>query len=178
MMNTEEAARAFKALGDENRLRIARIVAERGDVCACRLLDELDMTQPTLSHHMKLLRDCGVVKARKEGRWMHYSLNREVAGLPRCWKNWGSASNYSVDDKAASALLAIAFELSKDVLTDKDTEISPRGGIVGSCGRNSCADGCRARKARHQRRGACAPGRNRRQEALVRPEGEQNNEGR
>lgn len=80
MMNTEEAARAFKALGDENRLRIARIVAERGDVCACRLLDELDMTQPTLSHHMKLLRDCGVVKARKEGRWMHYSLNREVVG--------------------------------------------------------------------------------------------------
>lgn len=79
-MNTEEAARAFKALGDENRLRIARIVAERGDVCACRLLDELDMTQPTLSHHMKLLRDCGVVKARKEGRWMHYSLNREVVG--------------------------------------------------------------------------------------------------
>lgn len=80
MMNTEEAARAFKALGDENRLRIARIVAERGEVCACHLLDELDMTQPTLSHHMKLLRDCGVVKARKEGRWMHYSLNREVVG--------------------------------------------------------------------------------------------------
>lgn len=80
MMNTEEEARAFKALGDENRLRIARIVAERGEICACHLLDELDMTQPTLSHHMKLLRDCGVVKARKEGRWMHYSLNREVVG--------------------------------------------------------------------------------------------------
>ncbi len=79
-MNTEEAVRAFKALGDENRLRIAGIVAERGDVCACRLLDELDMTQPTLSHHMKLLRDSGVVKARKEGRWMHYSLNQEVVG--------------------------------------------------------------------------------------------------
>lgn len=79
-MNTEEAARAFKALGDENRLRIARIVVERGEICACHLLDELDMTQPTLSHHMKLLRDCGVVKARKEGRWMHYSLNREVVG--------------------------------------------------------------------------------------------------
>ncbi len=80
MMNTEEAVRAFKALGDENRLRIVGIVAERGDVCACRLLDELDMTQPTLSHHMKLLRDSGVVKARKEGRWMHYSLDREVVG--------------------------------------------------------------------------------------------------
>lgn len=80
MMNTEEAVRAFKALGDENRLRIVGIVAERGDVCACRLLDDLDMTQPTLSHHMKLLRDSGVVKARKEGRWMHYSLDREVVG--------------------------------------------------------------------------------------------------
>lgn len=79
-MNTEEAVRAFKALGDENRLRIVGIVAERGDVCACRLLDELDMTQPTLSHHMKLLRDSGVVKARKEGRWMHYSLDREAVG--------------------------------------------------------------------------------------------------
>lgn len=79
-MNTEEAVRAFKALGDENRLRIVGIVAERGDVCACRLLDELDMMQPTLSHHMKLLRDSGVVKARKEGRWMHYSLDREVVG--------------------------------------------------------------------------------------------------
>lgn len=80
-MNTEEAARAFKALGDENRLPESQGSSPRGAmVCACRLLDDLDMTQPTLSHHMKLLRDCGVVKARKEGRWMHYSLNREVAG--------------------------------------------------------------------------------------------------
>lgn len=78
VMDTEEAARAFKALGDENRLRIMGIVAERGDVCACSLLDELEMTQPTLSHHMKLLKDAGLVKAKKEGRWMHYSLDSET----------------------------------------------------------------------------------------------------
>ena len=77
-MDIEEAARAFKALGDENRLQIVKMIAKRDDVCACSLLDDLNMTQPTLSHHMKLLRDCGVVKARKEGRWMHYSLDSEV----------------------------------------------------------------------------------------------------
>ena len=77
-MELEDAARAFKALGDENRLRIARLIADKGEICACRLLEDFDMAQPTLSHHMKLLRDCGLVTARKEGRWMHYSLNHGV----------------------------------------------------------------------------------------------------
>lgn len=79
-MELEEAARSFEALGDENRLRIVETIAGKGEVCACRLLDELEISQPTFSHHMKLLRDCGVVKARKEGRWMHYSLDRETLG--------------------------------------------------------------------------------------------------
>lgn len=80
-------ARVFKALGDENRLKIVEHIAEQGEVCACRLLDELDVSQPTLSHHMKLLRDSGIVKGRKDGRWMHYSLEndvlREAAGAIR-----------------------------------------------------------------------------------------------
>ena len=78
MMNTEEAARAFKALGDENRLRIVELVAGQGEICACRILDELDIAQPTLSHHMKLLKDAGLVKARTQGRWMHYSIDRSM----------------------------------------------------------------------------------------------------
>ena len=77
-MELEDAVRAFKALGDENRLRIVRLIADKGEICACRLLEDFDMAQPTLSHHMKLLRDCGLVAARKEGRWMHYSLNRNA----------------------------------------------------------------------------------------------------
>ncbi len=68
-------AKVFKALGDENRLRIVNRICCNGEVCACNLLEDLDVTQPTLSHHMKLLRECGLIKARKEGRWMHYSLN-------------------------------------------------------------------------------------------------------
>ena len=76
-MDIEDAAQLFKALGDENRLRIVKHIALQGEVCACKLLDELSISQPTLSHHMKLLRDSGLVTARKEGRWMHYSLNKK-----------------------------------------------------------------------------------------------------
>lgn len=77
-MDTEKEARAFKALGDENRLRIINLISSQGEICACRILDELDIAQPTLSHHMKLLRDAGLVKARKQGRWMHYSMDESA----------------------------------------------------------------------------------------------------
>ena len=79
-METEKTALLFKALGDENRLRILKLVSQGEDLCACRILDELDITQPTLSHHVKILKDAGLISARKQGRWMHYSLNREVVG--------------------------------------------------------------------------------------------------
>ena len=66
-----------KALGDSNRLRIVRALLE-GEMCACRLLEQFSITQPTLSHHMKVLCDCGLVNVRKEGKWSHYSLNCET----------------------------------------------------------------------------------------------------
>ena len=66
----------FKALCDENRVRILALL-KRGEKCACKLLEALDIVQPTLSHHMKILCDSGLVVSRKEGKWMHYSLSRE-----------------------------------------------------------------------------------------------------
>ena len=66
-----------KALGDSNRLRIVRALLE-GEMCSCRLLEQFSITQPTLSHHMKVLCDCGLVNVRKEGKWSHYSLNCET----------------------------------------------------------------------------------------------------
>jgi ArsR family transcriptional regulator len=66
----------FKALGDENRLKIISMLGEF-EVCACRLIEGLNITQPTLSHHMKILCKCGLVNATKKGIWMYYSLNRE-----------------------------------------------------------------------------------------------------
>ena len=74
-MSTEhEIARIFKALSDENRIQILKQLRS-GEKCGCELLEELKITQPTLSHHMKILCDCGIVRSRREGKWMHYSID-------------------------------------------------------------------------------------------------------
>ena len=75
-MTEKQIATLFKAFCDENRVRIIKLLCN-GEKCACKLLDELNVTQPTLSHHMKILCDAGVVIGRKDGKWMHYSLSRE-----------------------------------------------------------------------------------------------------
>ena len=66
----------FKALSDGNRLTIMTMLAD-GEICACRILEALDITQPTLSHHMKILQRSGLVNVRKVGQWSHYSINRD-----------------------------------------------------------------------------------------------------
>jgi ArsR family transcriptional regulator len=67
-------ATIFKAFCDENRLTILELLST-GEKCACVLLEKLTVGQPTLSHHMKILVESGMVKARKEGKWMHYSID-------------------------------------------------------------------------------------------------------
>ena len=69
-----EISRVFKALGDENRLQILEML-RTGEKCACKLLDELHITQSTLSHHMKILCESGVVESRQDGKWTHYKLS-------------------------------------------------------------------------------------------------------
>lgn len=71
----EETAKVFKALCDPNRLIIVEML-QNGEMCACQLLDELNIGQSTLSHHMKSLSESGVVNCRREGKWMYYSLNK------------------------------------------------------------------------------------------------------
>lgn len=66
----------FKAFADENRIQILELLRD-GERCACRLLEEMNITQPTLSHHMKILCDSGIVVGRKEGKWMHYSISKD-----------------------------------------------------------------------------------------------------
>lgn len=69
--------RLFKALADTNRLMIVDMLS-CGELCACMILEKFNITQPTLSHHMKVLCDCGLVNGRKEGKWMYYSLNKNT----------------------------------------------------------------------------------------------------
>lgn len=66
-----------KALGDGNRMGIVKALSH-GEKCGCELLTQFEITQPTLSHHMKILSECGLVKDRKEGKWHYYSLNCET----------------------------------------------------------------------------------------------------
>ena len=73
-MNYEENAKIIKALSDPNRLKIVDILS-CGEKCACDILQHFDFTQPTLSHHMKVLIESGLVKVRKDGLWNHYKLN-------------------------------------------------------------------------------------------------------
>ncbi|MDY2628394.1 MAG: metalloregulator ArsR/SmtB family transcription factor [Lachnospiraceae bacterium] len=74
----KETAKVFKAFCDENRLQILELLRS-GEKCACKLLDDLKISQSTLSHHMKILCDAGIVHGRKEGKWVHYSINPEGA---------------------------------------------------------------------------------------------------
>jgi len=70
----EEGAKALKVLGDPKRAMIIDMLS-CGELCACKILEKFEMTQPTLSHHMRLMRECGLVNARDEGKWTYYSLN-------------------------------------------------------------------------------------------------------
>ncbi|MEG2929656.1 MAG: metalloregulator ArsR/SmtB family transcription factor [Oscillospiraceae bacterium] len=70
----QENAKVFKAFCDENRLQILELLRS-GEKCACKLLDDLHIGQSTLSHHMRILCDSGIVQARRDGKWTHYSIS-------------------------------------------------------------------------------------------------------
>jgi len=66
----------FKALADPTRLEIVDMIS-CGELCACMILERFSFTQPTLSHHMRILCNCGLVNGRREGKWTYYSLDGE-----------------------------------------------------------------------------------------------------
>lgn len=77
-----DTVKVFKAFCDENRLRILEML-RTGEKCACKLLDDLQITQSTLSHHMKILCDADIVQGRKDGKWVYYSINPKGADRAR-----------------------------------------------------------------------------------------------
>lgn len=66
----------FKAVSDETRLKIIDMLS-CGEMCACDILEEFSITQSTLSYHMKILSDSGLVNAFRDGSWVKYTLNQE-----------------------------------------------------------------------------------------------------
>jgi ArsR family transcriptional regulator len=92
MMN--ELLLIFKALSEETRLRIIKLL-ERGELCVCDITAALDMVQPKVSFHLSALKEAGLIKDRKQGKWIHYSLNekdlfRRMLILSACERMQGS----------------------------------------------------------------------------------------
>ena len=85
----EDYVQILKALGDDIRFQIFEMLRQ-GSLCACKIHEKLNITQPTLSHHMKTLCDSGIVLAERDGKWVYYSLNckklNEVIAFLGCRK--------------------------------------------------------------------------------------------
>ena len=71
--NSEARSKIFKALADSIRLRILGLLSSR-EMCVCEVMVALDLTQPTASHHLRILENVGLVEDRKEGKWVFYSI--------------------------------------------------------------------------------------------------------
>lgn len=76
-MNHLDASLICKAMADGHRLQILELL-KQGEMCACKLLEHFEISQPTLSHHMRILCEANLVSTRKEGKWSHYQLNKDT----------------------------------------------------------------------------------------------------
>lgn len=78
----ERLVAAFKALADPTRLEILRLVAaQAGPVCVCDIVDRFDLSQPTISHHLKVLRESGLLRTAKQGIWAFYEIEPDAAAV-------------------------------------------------------------------------------------------------
>ena len=97
----------FKALSDETRLRIIKLLAQ-GELCVCDITAALDLVQPKVSFHLSALKEAGLIRDRKQGKWIHYSLNdkdlfRRMLILSACERMQNSA--VSEDRKRLEAFI-------------------------------------------------------------------------
>ena len=111
-MNSEYL-RVFRAFSDERRLRVLEILT-RGEQCACVLLKELEISQPTLSYHMKILCRSGIVKERPVGPWKYYSIDAEGCGYAQRLLQEMSFGGANVEIKLIRALARLKKPLEKD----------------------------------------------------------------
>jgi ArsR family transcriptional regulator len=77
-----ELARLFKAMGDPVRLRLLSLIASHvgGEACVCELTDVFDLSGPTISHHLKVLREAGLISGERRGTWVYYRVHPEALG--------------------------------------------------------------------------------------------------
>jgi ArsR family transcriptional regulator len=79
----DQLASQFKALADPTRIAIVNQLSAADEVCVCNLTAAFDLSQPTISHHLKILRDAGLVESTRRGTWAYYRLVPEAVGALR-----------------------------------------------------------------------------------------------
>lgn len=92
MRNNLNPIKVFRALGDPRRALIVEMLS-CGELCACKILEKFSMSQSTLSHHMRLLCACGLVKYRNEGKWTFYSLDQDTIDNTKQYLSWITSDN-------------------------------------------------------------------------------------
>ena len=117
----------FKALSDRNRLRVFAALLDKEELCACQIVELLQVTGATASRHMAVLLSSGLVKSRKEGRWVHYRINRQ-------------------NDSILPLIQWLEDELNKDTMVLKDRKLLKN--IIACDPEELC---------RQQREAACCP---------------------
>jgi ArsR family transcriptional regulator len=128
-----EYFRVFRAFADPNRLRVLELLCE-GERCACILLSDLRISQPTLSHHMKILCDSGLVKSRRVGKWNYYSIDADGCA------HGGRLLNALADRKPERLLriarraLSFPRTVARSVASHPDTDDARKSGGRCCCG--------------------------------------------
>lgn len=102
MDHYEQDARRFKAFSDPIRLRILALLLRGGETCSCVLQESLPIGQSTLSHHMKILCDAGILIGRKDGKWVRYSFSEE--GIETAFRLLGAYTHRTDEGGNAMAL--------------------------------------------------------------------------
>jgi ArsR family transcriptional regulator len=113
----EELTIIFKALSDETRLRIIKLL-EQGELCVCDITAALDMVQPKVSFHLGALKEAGLIKDRKQGKWIHYSINdkdlfRRMLIVSACERMDDSTAK--TDRKRLDAFIGAKYHVGKVV---------------------------------------------------------------
>ncbi|SKA70376.1 ArsR/SmtB family transcription factor [Desulfobaculum bizertense] len=93
----------MKALSDSNRVKIVKILLERHELCVCELRAALGLAQPTVSKHLKVLEQAGLLMSRKKGPWMNYDINAEATGYAK--EMLEQLSNWLNDDEEVIEIL-------------------------------------------------------------------------
>lgn len=108
--------RVMKALSDPNRVKVVKVLQQR-DMCVCEIQEALGLSQPTVSKHLKILEDAGIVQSKKDGLWVCYSLSG--GGSPYASSLLGNLKHWIEDDPEIKALREYIPGIQRDLVRRK-----------------------------------------------------------